>query len=293
VEKIIILGSTIFVSIILFFSTFLVNKFSNNGIIFGVRVPKEYEKDEDIVSLEKEYKKNYLIFILPLIIIINILVFFTSKISIFLLLTIILIIVTNIPIFIYWKKTMKLKEEKGWRSLGKNVVLVDTTIRKPKVKDDNVVIKTKTFLLLLIIPLITVILTLIAYKNVPDPFPIHYNGEGIADSFVNKEGFKGFFYLVLFPTLFQVGMIIFLTVINKFAINSKVEINSGTLEEIKKQRKVFKRVNSILLFIIALEISIMFAFIQFCTIFSWNVNIINIIFLPVILITVIIFTVIS
>ncbi|WP_411168875.1 DUF5808 domain-containing protein [Clostridium sp. MB05] len=291
-ENIIILGSTIFVSIILFFSTFLVNKFSNNGIIFGVRVPKEYEKDEDIVSLEKEYKKNYLIFILPLIIIINILVFFTSKISIFLLLTIILIIVTNIPIFIYWKKTMRLKEEKGWRSLGKNVVLVDTTIRKPKVKDDDVVIKTKTFLLLLIIPLITVILTLIAYKNVPDPFPIHYNGEGIADSFVNKEGFKGFFYLVLFPTLFQVGMIIFLTVMNKFAINSKVEINSGTLEEIKKQRKVFKRVNSILLFIIALEISIMFAFIQFCTIFSWNVNIINIIFLPVILITVIIFTVI-
>ncbi|MDZ7542761.1 hypothetical protein GNF83_16540, partial [Clostridium perfringens] len=52
-ENIIILGSTIFVSIILFFSTFLVNKFSNNGIIFGVRVPKEYEKDEDIVSLEK------------------------------------------------------------------------------------------------------------------------------------------------------------------------------------------------------------------------------------------------
>ncbi|MDZ4907228.1 DUF1648 domain-containing protein, partial [Clostridium perfringens] len=144
-------------------------------------------------------------------------------------------------------------------------VLVDTTIRKPKVKDDDVVIKTKTFLLLLIIPLITVILTLIAYKNVPDPFPIHYNGEGIADSFVNKEGFKGFFYLVLFLTLFQVGMIIFLTVMNKFAINSKVEINSGTLEEIKKQRKVFKRVNSILLFIIALEISIMFAFIQFCT----------------------------
>ncbi|GAA0084302.1 DUF1648 domain-containing protein [Clostridium sp. CTA-7] len=292
-EKIIILGSTIFVSIILFFSTFLVNKFSNNGIIFGVRVPKEYERDEDIVSLEKEYKKNYLIFILPLIIIINILVFFTSKISIFLLLTIILIIVTNIPIFIYWKKTMRLKEQKGWKSLGKNVVLVDTTIRKPKVKDDDVVIKTKTFLLLLIIPLITVILTLIAYKNVPDPFPIHYNGEGIADSFVNKEGFKGFFYLVLFPVLFQVGMIIFLTVINKFAINSKVEINSGTLEEIKKQRKVFKKVNSILLFIIALEISLMFTLIQFCTIYSWNTNMINIIGLSTIILTVIIFSIIS
>lgn len=292
-EKVIILGTTIFVSIILFFSTFLVNKFSNNGIIFGVRVPKEYEKDEDIIDLEKEYKRNYLIFILPLIFIINLLVAFTSKISIFVLLIFILIIFTSIPVFIYWKKIMRLKEKKGWGSLGKNVVLVDTSIRNPKVREDDVIIKTRTFMLLLIIPLITVVLTLIAYKNVPNPFPIHYNAEGIADNFVNKEGFRGFFYLVLFPAIFQVGMIVFMAVINRFVINGKVEINSGTLEEIKKQRKIFKRISSILMFLITLEISVMMAFIQFCTIFSWNVNIINIIFLPTILMTVIIFTAIS
>ncbi len=292
-EKAILLGTTIFMSIILFISSFWINKFSNNGIIFGVRVPKEYEKDEDILKSEKEYKKNNLIFILPLIIIVNILVAFTSKISIFLFLTFAIIIVTNIPVFIYWKKMMKLKEEKGWKSLGKNVVFVDTSIRKPKVKEDDVVIKTRTFMLLLIIPLITVIVTLLAYKNVPDPFPIHYNAEGIADSFVNKEGFEGFFYLVLFPVLYQVGMIALLTAANKFGINGKVEINSGTLEEIKKQRKVFKRVNSILLFILALEISLMMAFIQFCTIFGWKTNIINIVFLPTMFLTIIIFTIIS
>ncbi|MGG7212735.1 DUF1648 domain-containing protein [Clostridium nigeriense] len=292
-EKIIILGSTIFVSIILFFSTIFVNKFSNNGIIFGVRVPKEYEKDEEIIKLEKEYKKNYLIFILPLIIIINLLVFISSRIWVYFILIFSLIVITNIPIFIYWKKTMKLKEEKGWKNLGKNVVLVDTSIRKPKVREDDVVIKTRHFLVLLIIPVITVIATLIAYKNVPNPFPIHYNAEGLADGFVNKEGFKGFFYLVLFPVLIQVGMIVFLATLNKFAINSKVEINSGTLEEIKNQRKVFKRVNSILLFIIALEISLMFAFVQFCTIYSWNINLVNIIGLPTILITVVIFLIIS
>lgn len=292
-EKIFLVGSTIFVSIILFISTFWVNKFSNNGIIFGVRVPKEYEKDENIIKLDKEYKKMYLIFVLPLIFIINILVTFTSKISIFLLLTFALIIITNIPIFIYWKKMMKLKEEKGWKSLGKNVVLVDTSIRKPRVREEDVVIRLRTFMILLVIPLITLILTLISYKDVPNSFPIHYNAQGIADSFVNKEGFKGFFYLALFPVLVQTGMIIFLALINKFAINGKVEINSGTLEEIKEQRKVFKRINSILLFILTLEISIMFMFIQFCTIYSWNINIINMIFLPLILLTTIIFTIIS
>ena len=292
-EKIFLVGSTIFVSIILFVSTFWVNKFSNNGIIFGVRVPKEYEKDESILKLEKEYKKNYLIFILPLILIINILVVFTSKVFIFLIVTLALIVVTNIPIFIYWKKMMKLKEEKVWKSLGKNVVLVDTSIRKPKVREDDVVIKTRTFMILLIIPLITLILTLIVYKDAPNPFPIHYNAEGIADSFVNKEGFKGFFYLALFPVLIQAGMIIFLALMNKFAINGKVEINSGTLEEIKKQRKVFKRVNSILLFIVTLEVTLMMAFIQVCTLFSWSVMAVDVIFLPIILLTTIIFTVVS
>lgn len=292
-EKIFLVGITIFLSIILFISTFWVNIFSNNGIIFGVRVPKEYEKDEDITKLDKEYKKMYLIFVLPLIFIINIIVTFTSKISIFLVLTFALIIVTNIPIFIYWKKMMKLKKEKLWNKLGENVVLVDTSIRKPKVREDNVIIRTRRFMILLIIPLITFIVTLIVYKDVQSPFPIHYNAEGIADSFVNKEGFKGFFYLALFPVLIQSAMIIFLAIINKFAINGKVEINSGTLEEIKEQRKVFKRINSILLFIVTLEISIMFTFIQFCTLFSWNTNIINIVFLPLILLTTLVFSIIS
>lgn len=188
---------------------------------------------------------------------------------------------------------MKLKEEKLWKKLGENVVLVDTSIRKPKLREDNVIIRTRRFMILLVFPLITFILTLMVYKDVPSPFPIHYNAEGIADSFVNKEGFKGFFYLALFPVLIQSAMIIFLAIINKFAINGKVEINSGTLEEIKEQRKVFKRFNSILLFILTLEISIMFTFIQFCTIFSWNINIINMVFLPLILLTTLIFSIIS
>lgn len=292
-EKIILLGTIVFVSVILFISGLLVNKFSNNGIFFGVRIPKEYEKDEDLINLEKEYKKKYMVFILPFLILINILMIFNTKISIYLITLFVLIIVSNIPLVVYWKKTIKLKEEKGFRGLGENVVVVDTSIRKPKVREDNVIIKTRTFLALLIIPLITTIVTLIAYKNVPNPFPIHYNAAGVADSFVAKDGFKGFLYLVLFPILIQTGMIVLLTLTNKFAVNGKTEINSGTLEGIKKQRKVFKRINSIILFIIAIEVLIMFSIIQFCTLFGWNVKVINYVFLPVILLTVMIFSVVT
>ena len=187
----------------------------------------------------------------------------------------------------------RLKEEKGWRKLGKNVVVVDTSIRKPKKKEDFVGVRSKTYLLLLIIPIITFILTLLSYKNVPELFPIHYNAQGVADSFVEKSGFRGFFYLALFPVLIQVGMVLFLLAMNKFAVNGKSEINGGTLEEIKKQRRIFKRFNSIFLFIITLEITILFALIQFCTLYGWSINKVDIISLTVIFITVIVFLVIS
>ena len=292
-DMIIVVSMTIVISLISFFSGLYVNRLSNNGIIFGVRVPREYEKDSDILKLENQYKKFYLIFNIPIILIINIIVILYPKISLFTLLTLLLVVVTNIPIFVYWKKMSRLKEEKGWSKLGKNVVVVDTSIRKPKKKEDFVGVRSKTYLLLLIIPIITFILTLLSYKNVPELFPIHYNAQGVADSFVEKSGFRGFFYLALFPVLIQVGMILFLLAMNKFAVNGKSEINGGTLEEIKKQRRIFKRFNSIFLFIITLEITILFALIQFCTLYGWSINKVNIISLTVIFITVIVFLVIS
>lgn len=292
-ERIIVCSMTIFISSILFFSGLYVNKLSNNGIIFGVRVPKEYEKDEDILKLEKQYKKFYLIFSVPIIFIINTLLIFYPKMSLFVLVILVLTIIMNIPIFIYWRKMIKLKQEKGWRKLGKNVVVVDTSIRKPKNKNDIVGIKSKTFLLLLIIPIITLILTLLAYRDVPEVFPIHYNAMGVADGFVKKDGIKGFFYLALFPFLTQVGMILFLTATNKFGINGKSDINSGTLNEIKEQRKVFKRVNSVFLFIITLEIVALFSLIQFCTLYGWSIVIVNALLLTVMAITIVIFLIIS
>lgn len=292
-ERVIVCSMSIFIGLISFFSGLYVNKLSNNGIIFGVRVPKEYEKDNEILKLEKQYKKFYLIFSIPVILIINAIVFFYPKLSLFTLLILILVAITNIPIFIYWKKMSELKEEKGWRKLGKNVVVVDTSIRKPKNKEDFVGVRSKTYLLLLIIPIITLILTLLSYKDVPELFPIHYNAQGVADSFVEKSGFQGFFYLALFPVLIQVGMILFLLAMNKFAINGKSEINGGTLEEIKKQRRIFKRFNSVFLFTIALEIIILFALIQFCTLYGWSINKVNIISLIVIFITIIVFLLIS
>lgn len=282
----------IFLSIILFFQGLFVNRVSNNGIIFGVRVPVEFRKDEDIQKLEKEYKKIYILSVFPTIVIVNFLVYLYPKVYIFLLLTFLLIFLTNLPVLIFWKRMIDLKKEKKWDKLGKNIVVVDTSIRKPKNKKDIKGIKNKTFLILLIVPIITLIITFISYDRIPDVFPTHYNSKGIPDSFAIKNSFSGFIYLILLPII-QALMILFFMVINKFAINGKTDINSGSIREIREQRKVFKKYNSIFLFLLALEMIILFSFIQFCMIYGWSINIINGISLTIIFASIIIFTIVT
>lgn len=275
-EKVIILITSIFVSIVLIATTYFINRFSNNGIVFGVRVPKKYINSNEIKNLEKDYKKKYLIYMIPLIIIINILNLFIENPGVFVLNIFLLVIVTNIPVIIYWKKTLNLKQKMKWEVLGQNVVIVDSTIRKPKTKDDNVVLNNKMFLWLLIIPAATLLITILEYKNVPNPFPIHYNAEGIPDSLIYKEGFRGIFYLFIMPVLVQLGMIGLFAFMNKYAINGKVDINSGSLETIKTQRKIFKKFNSKLMYVLVIEINILMLLTQLITIYSWNVNLIMI-----------------
>lgn len=291
-DMIIIYIVMVFLSIISFFQGLFVNKFSNNGIIFGVRVPEEFKNDEDIKKLEKEYKKIYILSILPTIFIINFLLYLYFKVYIFISLILFLIVLTNLPLLIFWKRMLDLKKEKKWDKLGKNIVVVDTSIRKPKNKKEIQGIKNKTFLFLLIVPIITLIITFISYDRIPDVFPTHYNGKGIPDSFAIKNSFSGFIYLILLPII-QALMILFFMVINKFAINGKTDINSGSIREIREQRKVFKKYNSIFLFLLALEMIILFSFIQFCMIYGWSINIINGISLTIIFASIIIFTIVT
>ena len=287
-EKIIILITSIIVTLVSMGGAYFINRFSNNGIIFGVRVAKKYINSKEIKELERDYKKKYLIYTCPLIIIINILTLITENPGIYVLNILLLAVVTNIPIVIYWKKTLKLKEKMKWELLEEKVVIVDSSIRKPRKKEDNVVLNNKTFLWMLIIPLLTLLITIIEYKNVPNPFPIHYNAEGIPDSLIYKEGFRGIFYLLL-PVFFQVGMIALFAFMNKYAINGKVDINSGSLETIRAQRKIFRKFNSKLMYVLAIEINILMALIQLTTIYSWNINMINIPSMLVIFGTVIVY----
>ncbi|MBM6861519.1 hypothetical protein H9X78_13785, partial [Clostridium saudiense] len=143
-----------FTTVILYIQVFNLNRFSNNGIYFGVRVPLEYKNDTDILELEKKYKKQNILFVLPLIILLNIL--YILNIKMWLLLTYIFIAmgITQILPITYWKKMKKIKSEKGWKVLSKNVVIVETGLRQPQKNSKIKALEDKHYLSLLIIPFI-------------------------------------------------------------------------------------------------------------------------------------------
>lgn len=280
-----------FVSITLYVQIFYLNRFSNNGIYFGIRVPLEYKDDNEIAELEKKYKIENLIFILPLVIILNILYVLNPKLWLLLTYILILMIITNILPIIYWNKMKKLKRKKGWKALSKNVVIVETNLRNPKKSLKIKALNTKHYLILLIIPFITAILTVIHYNDLPNLIPIHYNSAGVVDRFVEKGTMSAYFNLALIPIML-VGFVIFFIFINKITVNSKSDLSSGRIKGTIEKKLMFKKYISIFTWILAFEMLIIMAIPQICTIFNLNGDIITI---PMIIlfITIVIFSVFS
>lgn len=280
-----------FITIILYIQVFNLNRFSNNGIYFGIRVPLEYKDDKDILELEKIYKKQNIILILPIIILVNIIYFLNMKMWLFLTYIFILIGIINILPIIYWIKMRNLKNKKGWKVLSKNVVIVETGLRQPQKNSRVKAVDTRYYLILLIIPLIISILTLINYNSIPQLIPVHYNVSGVVDKVVEKGTIAAYMNLAGIPFML-VLMIFFFMFINNITVKSKSDLFSGKIKETIEKKLLFKKYVSIFTWILALETLIIMAIPQICIIFNLSIEIMTI---PIIIlfISIVIFLVMS
>ena len=264
-----------FIAIILYIQVFNLNRFSNNGIYFGIRVPLEYKDDKDILELEKIYKKQNIILILPIIILVNIIYFLNMKMWLFLTYIFILIGIINILPIIYWIKMRNLKNKKGWKVLSKNVVIVETGLRQPQKNSRVKAVDTRYYLILLIIPLIISILTLINYNSIPQLIPVHYNVSGVVDKVVEKGTIAAYMNLAGIPFML-VLMIFFFMFINNITVKSKSDLFSGKIKETIEKKLLFKKYVSIFTWILALETLIIMAIPQICIIFNLSIEIMTI-----------------
>lgn len=264
-----------FITVTLYIQVFNLNRFSNNGIYFGVRVPLEYKNDIDILRLEKKYKKENIVFVLPLIILLNILYIFNIKMWLLLTYTFISIGITQILPIIYWKKMKRIKNERGWKVLSKNVIIVETGLRQPKKNSRIKALETKHYLILLIIPFVISILTLINYNKLPELIPVHYNAAGVVDKVVEKGTTAAYMNLAGIPFML-VLMIFFFVLINKITVNSKSDLFSGKIKGTIEKKLLFKKYISIFTWILALETLIIMSLPQVSILFDLGTEIMTI-----------------
>ncbi|MEW8994661.1 DUF5808 domain-containing protein [Clostridium sp.] len=273
----------------IFLISYFINNTSNNGIFFGVRFPKEYQGEKELKDIEKSYRKVISIIFLVMFIGMNILFFNLNNYSEDILgdimgITTVGSLVISFLVYIpYYKKTKTLKKDKNWTYAKRNVVVVETTLRKPKRDEKIKPIDSKWFLMLFLFPLISTGLTMYKYDALPKIMEIPYTSFGE----FNKDTLRGFLIIYQFP-ISQIFLAALLYGINKVIISSKVDLNSGSIEKAITRKKKFKKMGSIIIMIMALETLILFSLIQLSILFNFDSMIINYIFMIIQMITIII-----
>ncbi len=279
-----------FMLLFVFLISYFVNKTSNSGIFFGVRFPKEYQEEKELKDIEKSYRIVISVIFFIMFLGVNGLFFNLNNYSedtlgIIMTITIIGSLVISSLVYIpYYKKAKSLKKDRNWTYIKRNVVVVETTLRKPK-KDEKIKpIDLKWFSLLFLFPLISILITMYKYDGLPKVMEIPYTSFGE----FHKETLRGFFIIYQFPIV-QIFLTLLLYGVNKVIINSKVDLNSGSIEKAIIRKKKFKKIGSILMMVMALQMLIMFSLIQASILFNFDSMIINYVFIVILMITMIIF----
>ncbi len=276
--------------IVLFLVSYFLNRLSNNGIFFGVRFPMEYFGEQELLDLDKAYKRIIFIIYVALFIILNTVSFKVDVLNdeamewIIGSMAIIYMLISNGIFIVYHFKTKKLKREKGWTYKRRNVVVTDTTLRKPKRDEKYKPIDSRVFLVLLVFPIIMGIFTLVKFNQLPSVMEIPNSTFGV----VETHTLRGKLIIFQFPlTQFIMGILMYGTslMINK----SRVDLNSGSIEGTVLRKKRFRRLGSMMMFVTALQMMLMFSIIQSSILWSFDITIINYVFIIALFLTMITF----
>lgn len=233
--------------------SYYLNNYSNSGIYFGVRIPNKFKGIEEIKILEKEYKRIILISFLLLIIVFNLVMLLirnrgeeiTSLVS---GVTIVITLLIHELIFvIYNKKTKRIKKEKDLNYKSNNVVIVDTTLRKPKINEKYKALNDRIYLVPIIIPILLLFLT-----------------------FINKEYiFKLGLYEMYRIPIIEILMCIFMYLLAKISLRSKVDLNSLDRKSTIAKKKKIKKYISIFFLVSEVEVILLYSLVQLGIIYKF------------------------
>ncbi|MDZ4992895.1 hypothetical protein GNF80_07865 [Clostridium perfringens] len=238
---------------IFYFLGAYVNKISNQGIIFGIRVPIEFRSNPKIELIEKIYKKHCLIYCLIATGIALIISIFNHPASIIVHIYILLFALI-IP-YVKANKTMKrIKKELGWKVLSKNKIILSIDNKKEKVT-----LNLWWFSIPIYLGIVNLLEVITFYPKQITEIPMHFDFSGNLTSYASSNliGTKVSVYMLPVFSLFTTLLSLFII---KYFVKKGTRLNGGTIASLIKEKKVFKREISSMLFFTSLSISSLFLF---------------------------------
>ncbi len=217
---------------------------------FGVSIPEEQQQNEEVKRAKMIYKN--MVFLTGGLLTIAMVVatlLLPLETSTLLIVPGIIALLAMMYIF-YWQghnKIRLLKKENKWLSGKTQLVMADTNSEKNKA-----MVSPMWFLLNIAIIAGTAIIGLLYYDKAPDIIPMHWNAQGIADSYITKS-----YMAILWEPITQC-FLTFIFALSYWIIGkSKKVINVSDPENSIKQSIIFRRRWSMMLIAMAVLLNLM------------------------------------
>lgn len=254
---------SLLVFVLLYFTSLFTPKLSRKDLIFGVFIPLDRTTDSTIIETSKKYTKELTIITLLTVVIFLVLFNTIFKHPLFMVLMVFIMILEHLLVFLRARNKVKIyKSENNLVGNKKQIVYVNTTMSKKLRK--NAVLSSYWFLIPLFISLAGLILPLMKYDQLPSQIPTHFNLQGIADNFAEKSVGS-----VIANSGMTVVLVIILALSNLSIAYSKNKIDASSPHSSAKRLYKFKKINSIMVYILAIVLSTLITF--------FNLNALNII----------------
>lgn len=198
-------------------------------IVFGVHVPKDFLNDKEIQGIKTLYIINFLtvslVFMILVVIRMKNINFAVGGIFIEVIIMFAMYMKAHYEVY-------ALKSKREWSKGKKEIAVVDMDFRKEKI-----VVSPLWFLLSIAIIILTVAVGINRYPNMPSRIPIHFNLQGMPDSYASKTIVSVFSFSIV-----QLIMTILMFVSYKMIELAKQQIDPSNPEISKEKNLKFRRI---------------------------------------------------
>lgn len=278
-----LMGLFVFVSAVLLFSSYFVNEFNSEGVIFGVRVPTKYREDEKIKKVMVNYRRNNTVLVLIVLALFLVVFTFFKNIGVFTLGILLVAFSNGFSYAVANKEMKKVKSELNWASIvASNKVFVEIGGKKEKEGKGYIFM----FMIAIFISLVAFIIAVVRFDDLPNLVPVHFSN-GVVDRYADITTTAGKFeyYMLAFLGL-GLNILMFVSTIFYMKKMNTGRLNGGSLFLIKGRRNLSKNVMGNLMGITSLMITAMISLGVMLTtgVINYDMNVEKIMMYPTILI---------